>query len=72
MVSDFKEKRRREYFSGTRLWDISLTNGDHDRFTEEYVTPLRQLKEEKIFASFEEVEHAINGTDVRTVEIFVS
>ena len=73
MISTYEEQRKHEYLSGTRSWESgSLTDNDYDRFTREYVVPLRQLKRNGLFASFEEVMNAINGAEVRTTEIFVS
>ena len=71
-TNDYKEQRKQEYLSGTRSWDSSLTNDDYDRFTKEYVVPLRQLNSESVFGSFDEVQHAISGDEVRTVDVSVS
>ena len=72
MDPDYKELRKQEYLGGKREWTVSLTNGDYDRFTREYVVPLRQLNNELIFAAWEEIPYAVDGQNVRTAEVFVS
>lgn len=72
MDPDYKELRKQEYFSGTRSWNIDLTNGDYNRFTKEYLVPLRQLDSQSIFGSFDAPAFAVSGSEVQTHEVVVS
>ena len=71
MDPDYKEQRKQEYFSGTMIWNVGPTNGDHNRFTKEYLIPLRQLNGEHVFGSFDEVREAVGPDEVRTTEVVV-
>jgi hypothetical protein len=72
MDPDYKELRKQEYFSGTRSWNIRLTNGDYNRFTEEYLVPLRQLNSNGIFGSFDAPTYAVSGDEVQTHTVDVT
>jgi hypothetical protein len=61
MPSPYRKEIYAQVLNGKRHWSNSETDGDDDAFFTEVITPLRELKYERIIDTLSEIEFAIDG-----------